>query len=124
MMAFDYEMEVPEDVWPKRDRMGVAHGFDWRAPLLDDEVDAHRLSQLIRRTVGKWVSDTHRRRLVGRLAGVRVEAWPGEAVGGRVVHGNEDLARLHRLSALELFAVHDGQRPQRPAAQPVAGAPL
>jgi ribonuclease J len=27
-----------------------------------DEVDAHRLSQIIRRTVGKWVSDNHRRR--------------------------------------------------------------
>ena len=26
------------------------------------EVDAHRLSQVIRRTVGKWVSDTYRRR--------------------------------------------------------------
>ena len=30
--------------------------------LADDEVDAHRLSQIIRRTVGKWVSDKHRRR--------------------------------------------------------------
>src|SRR4051795_11467148 len=30
--------------------------------LEDDEVDPHRLSQLIRRTVGKWVSDTYRRR--------------------------------------------------------------
>jgi ribonuclease J len=30
--------------------------------LQDDEVDPHRLSQTIRRTVGKWVSDTHRRR--------------------------------------------------------------
>jgi ribonuclease J len=30
--------------------------------LEDDEVDSHRLSQLIRRTVGKWVSDTYRRR--------------------------------------------------------------
>jgi ribonuclease J len=28
----------------------------------DGEVDAHRLSQIIRRTVGKWVSDTYRRR--------------------------------------------------------------
>ena len=33
-----------------------------RRALQDDEVDAHRLSQIIRRTVGKWVSDTHRRR--------------------------------------------------------------
>jgi ribonuclease J len=30
--------------------------------LQDDEMDPHRLSQVIRRTVGKWVSDTHRRR--------------------------------------------------------------
>ncbi|NYJ04201.1 ribonuclease J [Petropleomorpha daqingensis] len=30
--------------------------------LADGEVDAHRLSQVIRRTVGKWVSDTYRRR--------------------------------------------------------------
>jgi ribonuclease J len=30
--------------------------------LDDGEVDAHRLSQVIRRTVGKWVSDTYRRR--------------------------------------------------------------
>jgi ribonuclease J len=30
--------------------------------LEDEEVDPHRLSQIIRRTVGKWVSDTHRRR--------------------------------------------------------------
>ena len=30
--------------------------------LQDDEVDSHRLSQIVRRTVGKWVSDTHRRR--------------------------------------------------------------
>ncbi|WP_448627429.1 ribonuclease J [Geodermatophilus sp. URMC 64] len=30
--------------------------------LEDDEIDPHRLSQLIRRTVGKWVSDKHRRR--------------------------------------------------------------
>ena len=30
--------------------------------LLDDEIDPHRLSQVIRRTIGKWVSDTHRRR--------------------------------------------------------------
>jgi ribonuclease J len=33
-----------------------------RRALQDDEVDPHRLSQVIRRTVGKWVSDTHRRR--------------------------------------------------------------
>ena len=30
--------------------------------MQDDEIDPHRLSQTIRRTVGKWVSDTHRRR--------------------------------------------------------------
>jgi ribonuclease J len=30
--------------------------------LADEEVDPHRLSQTIRRTVGKWVSDKHRRR--------------------------------------------------------------
>jgi ribonuclease J len=30
--------------------------------LQDDEMDPHRLSQVVRRTVGKWVSDTHRRR--------------------------------------------------------------
>jgi ribonuclease J len=30
--------------------------------LEDGDVDAHRLSQVIRRTVGKWVSDTYRRR--------------------------------------------------------------
>jgi ribonuclease J len=30
--------------------------------LSDGDVDAHRLSQVIRRTVGKWVSDTYRRR--------------------------------------------------------------
>ncbi|SDY72717.1 ribonuclease J [Modestobacter sp. DSM 44400] len=30
--------------------------------LADDDVDPHRLSQVIRRTVGKWVSDTYRRR--------------------------------------------------------------
>ncbi|WP_308010501.1 ribonuclease J [Blastococcus sp. LR1] len=30
--------------------------------LTDDDADAHRLSQIIRRTVGKWVSDKHRRR--------------------------------------------------------------
>ncbi|HEY0126493.1 MAG TPA: RNase J family beta-CASP ribonuclease, partial [Blastococcus sp.] len=30
--------------------------------LQDDEMDSHRLSQIVRRTVGKWVSDTHRRR--------------------------------------------------------------
>ncbi|MFC4696132.1 MULTISPECIES: ribonuclease J [Geodermatophilus] len=30
--------------------------------LADGQRDAHRLSQTIRRTVGKWVSDTHRRR--------------------------------------------------------------
>jgi ribonuclease J len=30
--------------------------------LADDEVDPHRLSQVIRRTVGKWVADTYRRR--------------------------------------------------------------
>jgi ribonuclease J len=30
--------------------------------LEDEQVDAHRLSQVIRRTVGKWVSDTYRRR--------------------------------------------------------------
>ena len=28
----------------------------------DGDVEAHRLSQVIRRTVGKWVSDTYRRR--------------------------------------------------------------
>jgi ribonuclease J len=28
----------------------------------DEQVDAHRLSQVIRRTVGKWVSDKYRRR--------------------------------------------------------------
>lgn len=41
------------------------------APLVDDEVkrqledgvtDTHRLAQAVRRTVGKWVADTHRRR--------------------------------------------------------------
>jgi len=30
--------------------------------MQDEQVDAHRLSQVIRRTVGKWVSDTYRRR--------------------------------------------------------------
>jgi ribonuclease J len=30
--------------------------------LEDELVDAHRLSQVIRRTVGKWVSDKYRRR--------------------------------------------------------------
>jgi len=30
--------------------------------LEDEQVDAHRLSQVIRRTVGKWVSDKYRRR--------------------------------------------------------------
>jgi ribonuclease J len=30
--------------------------------LQDDEVDSHRLSQIIRRTVGTWVSNKHRRR--------------------------------------------------------------
>ena len=30
--------------------------------LENGEVDAHRLAQAIRRTVGKWVSDTYRRR--------------------------------------------------------------
>jgi ribonuclease J len=30
--------------------------------LSDGQTDAHRLSQNIRRTVGKWVSDTYRRR--------------------------------------------------------------
>jgi ribonuclease J len=30
--------------------------------LQDGETDPHRLSQIIRRTVGKWVSDKHRRR--------------------------------------------------------------
>ncbi|MGY1712445.1 ribonuclease J [Geodermatophilus sp. SYSU D00758] len=33
-----------------------------RRTLADGETDPHRLSQVIRRTVGKWVSDTHRRR--------------------------------------------------------------
>jgi ribonuclease J len=33
-----------------------------RRALQDDDVDAHRMSQIIRRTVGKWVSDKHRRR--------------------------------------------------------------
>jgi ribonuclease J len=33
-----------------------------RRALEDGEVDPHRLSQVIRRTVGKWVSDRHRRR--------------------------------------------------------------
>ncbi|WP_318014212.1 ribonuclease J [Geodermatophilus sp. YIM 151500] len=33
-----------------------------RRELDDGEVDAHRLAQVIRRTVGKWVSDRHRRR--------------------------------------------------------------
>ncbi|MHB1008927.1 MAG: ribonuclease J [Propionibacteriaceae bacterium] len=33
-----------------------------RAALLDDVDDQHRLQQLMRRTVGRWVSGTHRRR--------------------------------------------------------------
>jgi ribonuclease J len=33
-----------------------------RRALQDEGVDAHRMSQIIRRTVGKWVSDKHRRR--------------------------------------------------------------
>lgn len=33
-----------------------------RRALQDESVDAHRMSQIIRRTVGKWVSDKHRRR--------------------------------------------------------------
>ncbi len=33
-----------------------------RRALQDEDVDAHRMSQIIRRTVGKWVSDKHRRR--------------------------------------------------------------
>jgi ribonuclease J len=33
-----------------------------RRALQDDDVDPHRMSQIIRRTVGKWVSDKHRRR--------------------------------------------------------------
>ena len=38
----------------------------WRrtssGPCRTTRMDPHRLSQVIRRTVGKWVSDTHRRR--------------------------------------------------------------
>ena len=41
--------------------LGLVEGNLKRA-LEDDEVDPHRLAQVIRRTVGKWVSDTHRRR--------------------------------------------------------------
>jgi ribonuclease J len=33
-----------------------------RRTLVDGETDPHRLSQVIRRTMGKWVSDTYRRR--------------------------------------------------------------
>jgi ribonuclease J len=33
-----------------------------RRTLADGETDPHRLSQVIRRTMGKWVSDTYRRR--------------------------------------------------------------
>ncbi|SFK49596.1 ribonuclease J [Geodermatophilus ruber] len=33
-----------------------------RRTLEDGETDPHRLSQVIRRTIGKWVSDTYRRR--------------------------------------------------------------
>jgi ribonuclease J len=33
-----------------------------RRALQDDEVDPHHLAQVIRRTIGKWVSDTYRRR--------------------------------------------------------------
>ena len=33
-----------------------------RRTLGDGETDPHRLSQVIRRTIGKWVSDTYRRR--------------------------------------------------------------
>ena len=33
-----------------------------RRTLADGETDPHRLSQVIRRTIGKWVSDTYRRR--------------------------------------------------------------
>ena len=44
-----------------RRRPAARRGEPPRA-LQDDEVDPHRLSQVIRRTVGKWVSDTYRRR--------------------------------------------------------------
>ena len=60
--------------------------------LQDDEVDPHRLSQIVRRTVGKWVSDTHRRRPM-------------------IIHGPRGLAQLDRLDALarrELEAPHLG----------------
>ena len=33
-----------------------------RRTLADGVTDPHRLSQVIRRTIGKWVSDTYRRR--------------------------------------------------------------
>jgi len=46
--AFDEALRLVED--------------NLKRALADEEVDAHRLSQIIRRTVGKWVSDTHRRR--------------------------------------------------------------
>ena len=48
---------------PVRLRRGAALVEDnLKRALQDDEIDPHRLSQVIRRTVGKWVSDTHRRR--------------------------------------------------------------
>ncbi len=40
MMAFDYEVEVPEDVLVTRGRLGAAHGLVWRAPLLDEDLVA------------------------------------------------------------------------------------
>jgi ribonuclease J len=33
-----------------------------RRTLADGPVDSHRLAQVVRRTVGTWVSQTHRRR--------------------------------------------------------------
>jgi len=35
---------------------------DLKSALARGDSDSHRLSQVIRRTVGKWVSDTYRRR--------------------------------------------------------------
>ena len=46
--AFDGALQLVED--------------NLRRALAEDEVDPHRLSQVIRRTIGKWVSDTYRRR--------------------------------------------------------------
>lgn len=97
MMAFDFQVELPEDILAPRGRMATAHGLTCHAPLLDHHVvelaatlpvslriRGHRLKHVLREVAGRYLPPA----LVDRPSrgfGLSPAAWVSGDVFGDVL---------------------------------------